>query len=62
MFIPGYSDASSRERRSPSAGEDGIRVNPVYVDDAVARNHRALESPESLTLNVAARTSSRCAS
>lgn len=34
-------------------GENGLRLNPVHVDDAVAAIHRALELHESRLINIA---------
>ena len=53
MFIPGILGRIGAGQEVSLAGEDGIRVNPVYVDDAVRAVIGALESPEALTLNVA---------
>ena len=53
MFIPGILGRISAGDEVALAGDDGIRVNPIYVDDAVAAVIGALEAPESLTLNVA---------
>jgi len=53
MFVPGILDRIRRGDEIQLAGQDGIRVNPVYVDDAAAAVAGVLDAPESLTLNVA---------
>jgi len=53
MFIPGVVERVRRGDEVSLAGPDGIRLNPVYVDDAVRAIVSALDAPESLTLNVA---------
>jgi nucleoside-diphosphate-sugar epimerase len=53
MFIPGVVGRIRDGQEVALAGEDGIRVNPVYVDDAASAVIGALDAPESLTLNVA---------
>jgi nucleoside-diphosphate-sugar epimerase len=53
MFIPGVVGRIRDGQEVALAGEDGIRVNPVYVDDAAGAVIGALDAPESLTLNVA---------
>ena len=45
-------DASFAGEEVTLAGQEGIRVNPVYVDDAVAAIAGTLDASESLTLNV----------
>jgi nucleoside-diphosphate-sugar epimerase len=53
MFIPGILGRIRARDAVALAGDDGIRVNPVFVDDAVRAVIGALEAPEPLTLNVA---------
>jgi len=53
MFVPGILDRIRHGREVSLAGEHGLRVNPVYVDDAVRAIMGALDAEESLTLNVA---------
>jgi nucleoside-diphosphate-sugar epimerase len=53
MFVPGIVERIRAGDEVRLAGEDGIRVNPVYVDDAVRAIVGVLEAPESMTLNVA---------
>jgi nucleoside-diphosphate-sugar epimerase len=53
MFIPGVVGRIRDGQEVALAGEDGIRVNPVYVDDAARAVIGSLDAPESLTLNVA---------
>lgn len=53
MFIPGVVERIRRGEEVTLAGEDGIRVNPVYVDDAVRAITGVLDATESMTLNVA---------
>jgi UDP-glucuronate 4-epimerase len=53
MFIPGVVGRIRDGQEVALAGEDGIRVNPVYVDDAARAVIGTLDAPESLTLNVA---------
>lgn len=52
MFVPGILDRVRSGQEVTLAGEQGIRVNPVYVDDAVAAIAGTLDASESLTLNV----------
>jgi UDP-glucose 4-epimerase len=52
MFVPGILERIRSGREVDLAGEQGIRVNPVYVDDAVVAILGALEAPQSMTLNV----------
>jgi UDP-glucose 4-epimerase len=53
MFIPGVLARIGDGQEVTLAGTDGIRVNPVFVDDAAAAVAGTLELPESMTLNVA---------
>ena len=53
MFLPGVLGRIRRDDEVALAGEDGIRLNPVYVDDAVRAIVELLARPESMTLNVA---------
>jgi UDP-glucose 4-epimerase len=53
MFVPSIIDRIRRGDEVSLAGEEGIRLNPVYVDDAVRAIAGVLDSPESMTLNVA---------
>jgi UDP-glucose 4-epimerase len=53
MFLPGLVGRVRGKEEVALAGDDGIRMNPVYVDDAVRAIIGALEAPESMTLNVA---------
>jgi len=52
MFVPGILDRIRAGDEVSLAGERGIHVNPVYVDDAVAAILGTLAAPESMTLNV----------
>lgn len=53
MFLPGILGRVRREEEVTLSGEDGIRVNPVYAEDAVRAIIGVLDAPESMTLNVA---------
>jgi len=53
MFIPGVLARVRDQQEVTLAGADGIRVNPVFVDDAAAAVAATLGLPESATLNVA---------
>jgi UDP-glucose 4-epimerase len=53
MFIPGLIARVREGRAVTLAGADGIRMNPVYVEDAVDAVLATLELRESCTLNVA---------
>lgn len=53
MFIPGVLARIADGQEVTLAGADGIRVNPVFVDDAASAVAATLELPESATLNVA---------
>jgi UDP-glucose 4-epimerase len=53
MFIPGLLDRVRDGQGVQLAGPDGIRVNPVYVDDAAEAVVRTLDLEDSQTLNVA---------
>lgn len=52
-FIPELVDRVRNHRSVALAGVDGIRVNPVYIDDAAAAVEAMLDHPRGLTLNVA---------
>ena len=52
MFMPGIVERVRSGQEVSLAGEDGIRVNPVYVDDAALAVAGVLDSTESMTLNV----------
>jgi UDP-glucose 4-epimerase len=53
MFVPGLVGRVREELDVTLAGPDGIRVNPVYVEDAAAAIAATLDLQESCTLNVA---------
>lgn len=53
MFVPGLLGRVSEGQEVTLAGADGIRVNPVYVEDAARAVVRTLELQDSHTLNVA---------
>jgi UDP-glucose 4-epimerase len=53
MFIPGVLGRVRGGQEVTLAGADGIRVNPVFVEDAAAAVAATLELAESTTLNVA---------
>jgi UDP-glucose 4-epimerase len=53
MFIPGVLARIGDGQEVTLAGADGIRVNPVFVDDAAAAVAATLELADSTTLNVA---------
>jgi nucleoside-diphosphate-sugar epimerase len=53
MFIPGVLERIRRGDQVQLGGQDGLHVNPVFVDDAVAAVVGVAGAPESLTLNVA---------
>ena len=53
MFIPGILDRVRLGREIALAGEQGIRVNPIYIDDAVDVITGLLGAEESKTMNVA---------
>ena len=53
MFLPGVLGRIRRDDEVALAGENGIRLNPVYVDDAVRAIVELLARPESMTVNVA---------
>jgi UDP-glucose 4-epimerase len=52
MFIPGVLGRVRGGQEVTLAGADGIRVNPVFVEDAAAAVAATLELAESTTLNV----------
>jgi UDP-glucose 4-epimerase len=53
MFIPGLLGRVRAGQDVTLAGPDGIRVNPVYVDDAADAVVATLDLPRSQTINVA---------
>jgi UDP-glucose 4-epimerase len=53
MFLPGVLGRILRDEAVTLGGEEGIRINPVYIDDAVQAIMGLLQKRESLTLNVA---------
>lgn len=53
MFLPGVLGRIIRDEEVTLGGEEGIRVNPVYIDDAVQVIIGLLHKQESMTLNVA---------
>ena len=53
MFLPGVLGRLQRDEEVTLAGEEGIRLNPVYLDDAVAAIIGLLDKSESITVNVA---------
>lgn len=53
MFIPGLLGRVREGQDVTLAGPDGIRVNPVYVDDAADAVISTLDLPHSETINVA---------
>jgi nucleoside-diphosphate-sugar epimerase len=53
MFIPGLLGRVRAAQDVTLAGPDGIRVNPVYVDDAADAVIATLDLPGSETINVA---------
>jgi nucleoside-diphosphate-sugar epimerase len=52
-FIPELIERVRDQHDIALAGDDGIRVNPVYIDDAAAAVIAMLDHPSGLTLNVA---------
>ena len=53
MLVPGLMETVRSGRPVPIAGDEGIRINPIYVDDAAAAVRGALELDESGVFNVA---------
>jgi UDP-glucose 4-epimerase len=53
MFIPGLLDRVRKGEAVTLAGPDGIRVNPVYIEDAARAVVRTIALEDSHTLNVA---------
>jgi len=53
MMMPGITERVRTEQAVQLAGENGISINPVYVDDAARATAAALELDESATINVA---------
>lgn len=53
MLVPRLIEAVRTGIPIPLAGEKGIRINPIYVDDAAAAVEAALRSDRSGTFNVA---------
>jgi nucleoside-diphosphate-sugar epimerase len=56
MFIPGLLERVLGGDEVTLAGSDGIRVNPVFVEDAAAAVVATLDLAEPMTLNVAGPT------
>jgi UDP-glucose 4-epimerase len=52
-FIPGLVERVRSDEAVVLAGEDGIRVNPVYIDDAADAVVAMLDRPTGITVNVA---------
>ena len=53
MMMPGLMQRISSGQEVQLAGDDGIALNPVYVDDAARATAAALELSDSATVNVA---------
>ena len=53
MLIPRLIESVAQGRAVTLQGRDGLRLNPVHVDDAVSAAVRALDLQESQTVNVA---------
>ena len=53
MLIPGLLDTVRAGRPVPIAGDDGIRINPIYVDDAARAGAGALALEQPGVFNVA---------
>lgn len=53
MLVPGLMETVRSGRPVPIAGDDGIRINPIYVEDAAAAVQGALALEESGVFNVA---------
>src|SRR6202020_2899336 len=53
MLVPGLMETVRSGRPVPIAGDQGIRINPIYVDDAAAAVRGALQLDESGVFNVA---------
>ncbi len=53
MFVPGLLGRVSDGQDVTLAGADGIRVNPIFVEDAARAVVRTLELQDSHTLNIA---------
>jgi UDP-glucose 4-epimerase len=52
MLVPRLIDNIKNQRPIPLLGEHGIRINPIYVNDAVHATIAALDSGNSATFNV----------
>ena len=53
MFIPGLISRVREGREVTLAGAEGIRVNPIYVEDAVDAILTTLDLEEPVTMNIA---------
>jgi nucleoside-diphosphate-sugar epimerase len=53
MMMPGIIDRIAAGQEVQLAGDDGIRINPVYVEDAADATVAALDLEQSATVNVA---------
>jgi UDP-glucose 4-epimerase len=53
MMMPGIVERIAAGQDVQLAGDDGIRMNPVYVDDAAEATVAALDLDQSATVNVA---------
>lgn len=53
MMMPGIIERVAAGQAVTLAGDDGIRLNPVYVDDAAHATVAALDLEKSATINVA---------
>jgi UDP-glucose 4-epimerase len=53
MMMPGIMQRISGGQEVQLAGEDGIAINPVYVEDAARATVSALDLADSATINVA---------
>jgi nucleoside-diphosphate-sugar epimerase len=53
MMMPGIIDRIASGLEVQLAGEHGIRLNPIYVEDAADATVAALDLPESATVNIA---------
>jgi len=53
MFVPGLISRIRERREVTLAGEEGIRMNPVYIEDAADAVLAVLDQRESATFNVA---------
>jgi UDP-glucose 4-epimerase len=53
MMMPGIIGRVERGQDVQLAGQDGISINPVYVDDAARATAAALDLDDSATINIA---------